>query len=49
MSEGDKNAYVDYRLATAREFLTDARTLIGTGSLKNAANRLYYSIFQPEK
>lgn len=46
MSDGEKNVYVAYRLATAREFLADARTLIGTGSLKSAANRLYYSMFQ---
>lgn len=46
MNEADRRQYVDYRLTTAKEFLADARTLIGTGSVKSAANRLYYAMFQ---
>lgn len=46
MNESDRRAYVAYRLATAKEFLADAKALIGMGSLKSAANRIYYSMFQ---
>ena len=40
MNESDRKTYVGYRLATAKEFLADARALVGMGSLKSAANRI---------
>ncbi|MEI6424979.1 MAG: HEPN domain-containing protein [Lentisphaerota bacterium] len=46
MNESDRKTYVGYRLATSKEFLADARALVGMGSLKSAANRIYYSMFQ---
>lgn len=46
MKESDRKAYVEYRLSTAKEFLADSRALVGMGSLKSSANRIYYSMFQ---
>lgn len=46
MTPEDKATYVRYRLDTAQEFLADARLLLQNNSLKSAANRIYYAMFQ---
>ena len=46
MTPEDKTTYVKYRIDTAREFLADAALLMRNNSLKSAANRIYYAMFQ---
>jgi uncharacterized protein len=38
-------AYVKYRLERAKAALSDAKTLLGLGSLHTSVNRLYYACF----
>ena len=36
---------INYRTSKAGEMLRDARTLVDTGSLSSAVNRIYYALF----
>jgi len=41
----EEAAYIRYRMAQAEEALEDARSLMSSGSLRAAVNRLYYACF----
>ena len=45
MTTGNKQDYINYRLAKADEALNDAKTLFQTGSGNATVNRLYYACF----
>jgi uncharacterized protein (UPF0332 family) len=45
MSEAESNEVVGLRLASAKEALADAETLLKWGSLRGAINRCYYAVF----
>ena len=45
LSDDQRREVIGARMANAREALADAETLAGSGSLRGAANRVYYSMF----
>lgn len=45
IASDQRDALVRLRIENARQALTDARTLLDHGSLRGAANRIYYAMF----